>query len=104
VSDLVFLTKQEADPGFRLAGFVQKVADSKVLEEELVRLVTENRPRLVVVDQQLAEGIDPQKMREMQRRFAGVIATMPVREPLRETLSLMLLRQALGEEERGWIR
>jgi vacuolar-type H+-ATPase subunit F/Vma7 len=73
----VFLTTLDADHGFSLAGFRQQCVAVAEAEPALLAILAGKEPRLVVVDERLLPGIDPERFLEMGQRYAGALAVLP---------------------------
>lgn len=73
----VFLTTLDAHPGFALAGFRQQRVTVAEAEPALRAILAEAEPQLVVVDERLLPGIDPERFSEMGQRYAGALAVLP---------------------------
>ncbi|MEW6595703.1 MAG: ATPase [Thermodesulfobacteriota bacterium] len=76
-STFVFLTTPDALPGFGLAGFRQQGVAVAEAEPVLRAILAEEAPQLVVVDERLLAGIDPERFLEMGQRYAGALAVLP---------------------------
>ena len=74
---LLFLTVPNAAHGFALAGFQQRAVEIAEAEAALLALVREPEPALVVVDERLLPGIDPERFAEMGRRYGGALSVLP---------------------------
>lgn len=73
----VFLTTLDAHPGFALAGFRQQCVAVAAAESALLAILAEGVPGLVVVDERLLPGIDPERFLEMGQRYGGALAVLP---------------------------
>lgn len=73
----VFLTLADAAPGFALAGFRQQGVAVSEAEATLLAILAEGGTELVVVDERLLPGIDPDHFREMGHRYGGALAVLP---------------------------
>lgn len=74
---LVFLTLADGDPGFALAGFRQQAVAVAEAEATLAAILAEGGTHLVVVDERLLAGIDPERFLEMGRRYGGALTVLP---------------------------
>lgn len=74
---LVFLALPDADHGFALAGFRQQSVAVAEAEAALLAILGQGEPHLVVVDERLLPGIDPERFLEMGRRYGGALAVLP---------------------------
>lgn len=74
---LLFLTMPDAEHGFALAGFRQQRVAMAEAETALLAILDEGGPYLVVVDERLLPGIDPERFAEMGRRYGGALAVLP---------------------------
>lgn len=73
----VFLTTPDANPGFGLAGFRQQSVAVAEAEPTLLAILAEAKAELVVVDERLLPGIDPERFLEMGRRYGGALTVLP---------------------------
>ena len=100
MKNLVFLTPADARHGFSLAGARQMVVDAGEAEEALVRALADPDTRVAVIDERLLAGIAEKRLRELEKRWSGVLVVLPAPaegggEPA-EDYALRLIRRAIG--------
>lgn len=96
---MLFITTPDADPGFRLAGIDQRIAETHELEDRLVKAVNDPGNALIVIDERLLAGIDDVRLREIERTWAGIMIILPspVAAPGElEDYAAKLIRRAIG--------
>jgi len=89
----------DSDPGFRLAGIDQRIAETHELEDRLVKAVSDPENALIVIDERLIAGIDDVRLREIERTWAGIMIILPspVTAPAElEDYAAKLIRKAIG--------
>uniref|UniRef100_A0A831UGV9 ATPase n=1 Tax=Geobacter metallireducens TaxID=28232 RepID=A0A831UGV9_GEOME len=97
---VVFLTPPDVRHGFSMAGVVHHTVAPEELEPLLRQLLADPDTGVVVVEERLLEGIDEERFREMERRWFGILLTLPV--PRREKMEgeedylERLIRRAIG--------
>ena len=100
---IVVVTPADADLGFALAGVRQVTSEPAGLEACLRGLMAEVDTGVVVVDERLVPGPAPQRLRELERRWAGLLVVLPApgkAVPAAEDYVLRLIRRAIGYQVR----
>ncbi len=96
---IVFLTPQDAEYGFSLAGVVQNVITVEEAESKLRSLLGESEIGLVVIDERLTTDIGYDRLRELENRWYGVLLILPAPEKAAvetEDYAARLIRRAIG--------
>jgi V/A-type H+-transporting ATPase subunit F len=97
------MTPPDARYGFALTGVRQTSLLPEHLPDDLTALLDDPRVGLVVVDERLAAGAMQANLRELERRWPGLVVMLPApREGVRveEDYVLRLIRRALGYQVR----
>lgn len=100
---VVVMTPLDARCGFALTGVRQRTLLPEQLPPELKALLDDPGVGLVVVDERLAGGEMQASLRDMERRWPGLVVMLPApREGARveEDYVLRLIRRALGYQVR----
>lgn len=100
---VVVMTPPDARFGFALTGVRQRALLPEQFPPELKALLEDRGVGLVVVDERLASGAMQANLREMERRWPGLVVMLPApREGARveEDYVLRLIRRALGYQVR----
>lgn len=96
---IIFITPEDAEYGFKLVGVTHHAVKKEELEKVIDRLVKDPDTGLVVVDERLLGGIDAQRLREIEKRWYGVLITIPAPEMpgiKAEDYAVALIRRAIG--------
>ena len=100
---VVVMTPPDARHGFALTGVRQRALLPEQLPTELKALLDDPGVGLVVVDERLATGAMQASLREMERRWPGLVVMLPaprVGTRVEEDYVLRLIRRALGYQVR----
>lgn len=103
MKQVAVMTPPDARHGFALTGVRQRTLLPEQLPPELQSLLDDPGVGLVVVDERLATGAMQASLREMERRWPGLVVMLPApREGARvgEDYVLRLIRRALGYQVR----
>lgn len=95
---MVFMTPRDVEFGFQLAGVTHYPVEEAELEETLGRLLSEETG-LVVIDERLLKGMEEQRLRDMEKRWFGLLLVLPAPEKPGlevEDYALALIRRAIG--------
>ena len=100
---IVVLTPEDARHGFALAGVRQWILARDDLQATLQELVRDPETGVIVIDERLIAGAAQEKVREIEKRWTGVIAVLP--SPgrvarIEEDYALRLIRRAIGYQVR----
>ena len=96
---VMFITAQDAQLGFGLAGIGQQIAEPHELEEVLEKAVSDPEQGLIVIDERLTTGIDEDRLREIERSWYGVVVVLPspvVTAAEVDDYATRLIRRAIG--------
>ncbi len=99
MKEVVFLTTEQALDGFSLTGVRQMVATVEQAEQTLREILDDADVGVVAVEEPLAEMIGEAQLKEMTRRWPGVLVTLPTPGPVphAEADALQrMVRRALG--------
>lgn len=96
---IAFITTEDAEFGFGLAGMTQYVAGQKDAEDLLEKIMSEPDTGLVIIDERMTRGIDDERIREMEGRWPGILLVLP--SPVKpaaevEDYAARLIRKAIG--------
>ena len=103
MKQIAVMTPPDARHGFALTGVRQRTLQPEQLPKELEALLRDPGVGLVVVDERLAGGAMQANLRDMERRWPGLVVMLPApREGARveEDYVLRLIRRALGYQVR----
>lgn len=97
---IVFITPEDARPGFALAGFQQHTSAIAGVEEALHEVLSDPETRVAVVDERLLAGATEERIKEMVARWPGVLVVLPAPEQkgteTQEDYALRIIRKAIG--------
>lgn len=98
MSQVVFMTTQDARYGFSLAGATQLTLAPKQAEVVLRQTLADSDVKVVVIDERLVRAIDAKDFSELEQEWHGLLVTLPA--PLHEAGAedhlQRLIRRALG--------
>jgi V/A-type H+-transporting ATPase subunit F len=96
---VVFVTPKDARYGFSLAGVTQLVVEAQEAEATLEKMLADLATGVVVIDERLLEGVGEERLRELERRWYGVLLVLPApsgEEEREGDYFERLIRRALG--------
>jgi len=96
---IVFVTCPDAEYGFKLTGVNHQVAKEEELEDVLKKLMAEPETGLVVVDERLIRGVAESRLREMEKKWYGMLLVLPAPEKYGvelEDYAMRLIKRAIG--------
>jgi len=96
---VVFVTPEDAEYGFRLTGAEHVVIREGDLEETLGTVMANEETGLVIVDDRLVKGMSEARLREMEKRWYGILIILPAPEKPGaevEDYAMKLIRRAIG--------
>jgi V/A-type H+-transporting ATPase subunit F len=99
MKSVVFITPPDVRFGFSLSGVIQHTVEPEQAEEALKAALEEPETGVVVIDERLLGKIGEERFREMERRWYGVLLTLPApekREAEGEDYLQRLIRRAIG--------
>jgi V/A-type H+-transporting ATPase subunit F len=97
---VVVVTPADAAYGFSLSRVIQLTCVPRETEDLLRQVLAEPDIGVVAVDERLLAGVDETRLREMERRWPGVLVVLPA--PVKagaeeeEDYALRLIRRAIG--------
>jgi V/A-type H+-transporting ATPase subunit F len=101
---IVVVATPDARPGFALAGVRQLAAAAEELPAVLRELASDPAIGVVIVDERLVSGIVQDLLRDMARRWSGLVIVLPAPERAgrgeAEDYVLQLIRRAIGYQVR----
>ncbi|MGE4579466.1 MAG: V-type ATP synthase subunit F [Desulfuromonadales bacterium] len=98
---VVVLTPQDARYGFALAGVEQRLAAPTEAEELLREALSEPDAGVVMIDERLLSEIEPERLRELESRWFGVLLILPAPQQAEaENYLQRLLARVLGYQVR----
>ena len=100
---IVFLTPQDARCGFSLTGVRQIVTRPDRLQEDLNELTEDHDIGVLVIDERLTGETTPERLRQIEARWPGVIVVLPGPEEAavaEEDYAMRLIRRAIGYQVR----
>jgi V/A-type H+-transporting ATPase subunit F len=103
VKRIVVITPADARYGFSLSGVRQMTATREDLPRDLPELARDPAVGVILVDERLLAGLPEARIKELERRWPGVIVALPA--PARvarieEDYALRLIRRAIGYQVR----
>ncbi len=96
---VVFITPQDAEYGFSLTGAMHVVIKEEDLEDTLKTVIADEEAGLVVVDERLVRGMSEAKIRELEKRWFGILLILPAPERPGvevEDYAMRLIKRAIG--------
>ncbi len=101
---VIVVTPTDARHGFALTGVSQLTAGPDELPSVLRDLARDPQTGVVIVDERLAVGTVPEQIRQLERRWPGLIVILPAPERAaqrtEEDYVLQLIRRAIGYQVR----
>lgn len=100
---VVVITPQDATRGFALAGVRQATTSPEDLPAVLAAVAREPLTGVVIVDERLVDAAARDELRDMDRRWPGLVIVLPAPkqgERAEEDYVLQLIRRAIGYQVR----
>lgn len=100
---ILVVTPQDASHGFALAGVRQLTASTEDLPATLQAVTREPLTGIVIVDERLVDARVREILRDMDRRWPGLVIVLPAPTPVPRTEQdyvLQLIRRAIGYQVR----
>lgn len=99
MKSISFITPPDARCGFALAGATQYVIEPAELRKTLSNVFALQQSGLIIVDERLTEVLDDDELKNLDRRFGGILLILPA--PVRgsgpvEDYAARLIRRAIG--------
>ena len=99
MTEVVFITPEDARYGFSLAGTMQLTVAVERAEELLRETIADEDVGVVVIDERLVKAIDEKYFRALETGWRGLLVTLPAPErdgAGEEDYLQRLIRRALG--------
>ena len=98
MTEVVFITSDDARFGFSLAGTMQVTVAEEKAEEQLRQIMTDSDVGVIVIDERLVKAIDVKHYSALEKGWKGVMVTLPApeREMVEEDYLHRLIKRALG--------
>lgn len=99
MKEILILTPADSMPGFALTGVRQQSIVPEKSWPAIQQACTDQDVGVLVVDTRLLEKLDPQRLRELTDRWAGVLVTLPAPADRRSSPTdalQRLVQRALG--------
>lgn len=99
MKQIVFVTPPDARYGFSLTGVRQLVVGPETVEKAVLELSGDAEVGVVVIDERLIEGRTPERVRQLELRWPGLIIVLPAperTEQVEEDYAMRLIRRAIG--------
>ncbi|MCX7793987.1 MAG: V-type ATP synthase subunit F [Thermodesulfovibrionales bacterium] len=95
---IIFITPEDAEPGFSLAGVIHHSVKPEECERLLKDLISDPETGLIAVDERLVNAMGQDKFKKIEEKFSGVMVIIPSPEKPeeREDYLLRLIRRAIG--------
>jgi len=96
---IIFITPEDAEYGFKLAGVIHHTAREEEIERLINKLISEPDTGLVVIDERLLASMDKQGLREIEKRWHGILIVIPAPEMPGvevEDYAIVFIRRAIG--------
>ncbi len=100
---IVFLSPADARYGFSLAGVTQRTIEPHEAEQVLMETLQEKETGVVVIDERLMAAVPAGKVRDIERRWPGLLIVLPAPHKPEfevEDYALRLVRRAIGYQVR----
>ena len=99
MTEVIFITAEDALYGFSLAGMQQLTVSTELAEELLRETIADSDVGVVVIDERLVKFIDEKYFSELEKSWRGLLVTLPAPELLsngEEDYLQRLIKRALG--------
>jgi vacuolar-type H+-ATPase subunit F/Vma7 len=97
---IVFITPDDAYPGFILAGCRQIPTTAAGAEDALRAVIFDPETSVAIIDERLLPGISEESLREMENGWRGVLIVLPTPEQkgveAMEDYAMRMIRKAIG--------
>ncbi len=96
---IIFIIPSDSEYGFSLAGFTTYNATEEDIEDVIKRVLALEDSSLVIVEETLLKGIPEDNLREIEKRWHGILLALPSPErPEAESEDYVsrLIRKAIG--------
>jgi len=99
VRKVLFITPRDTEPGFALAGAAHRAVEAAEAPKELLRARAEADVGVVAIDERLLPEIPAEMLKELEKRWDGVVVVLPAPElpgTKVEDYALDLIRRTIG--------
>ncbi len=99
MTEVIFMTPEDARYGFSLAGTQQLVSKPQQAEELLRRTLADPDVGVVVIDERLVKALPEKEFAELEQSWRGLLVTLPapvLAAEAEEDALQRLIRRALG--------
>jgi V/A-type H+-transporting ATPase subunit F len=96
---IVFITPDEAEYGFQLAGVSQIVSDEENIETVIREVTGQSESGLIIVDERLLKAFTEEELQKIEEAFPGIILDLPAPERPEieiEDYAARLIKRAIG--------
>lgn len=97
---IIFVTPPDAEYGFALAGVIQYTCAPDKTEPLLRKIMADPDTGIAVIDERLITAIGEKRFGEMEKRWFGILITLPspekIGEEAVEDYVRRLIRKAIG--------
>jgi V/A-type H+-transporting ATPase subunit F len=96
---IVFITPDDAEYGFQLAGVTQIVSDEENIETVIQEATGESESGLIIVDERLLKAFTEEELQKIEEAFQGIILDLPAPERPEieiEDYAARLIKRAIG--------
>jgi vacuolar-type H+-ATPase subunit F/Vma7 len=96
---IAFITPEDAEFGFGLAGISQYISGAEGAEKMLKEVMAEPDTGLAIIDERMIKVMEEEKIRDMEERWHGILLVLP--SPTKpaagvEDYAARLIRRAIG--------
>lgn len=98
MTEVVFITTEDARFGFSLTGMTQVTVDSVQAEDLLRQTIADSDVGVIVIDERLVKAIDARDYSALEKHWRGLLVTLPApeHEMLEDDYLQRLIKRALG--------
>ena len=96
---IIFMTPDDARPGFQLAGIDHRIIGADDAGDALQKATADPDTGLIVLDERLLAGLGEDRVRDVEKDWAGIVLVLPSPEklpPEKEDYAARLIRRAIG--------
>lgn len=95
---IAFITPEDSEPGFSLAGVIHHAIKPEECEILIKKLIDDPDTGLIAIDERLISTLGHEKLKRLEERYSGVIVIIPSPEKPeeREDYLMRLIKRAIG--------
>jgi V/A-type H+-transporting ATPase subunit F len=95
---IVFITPEDAEYGFSLAGVIQYSIKDRDFEETIKKVMADPETGLIAIDERLVNTFRHERLKRLEERFSGVVVIIPAPEKPEEVEDYLqrIIRRAIG--------